>query len=551
MPGKLPGSEVPAAPSGFPAAPTGFPSATTSSLPAPGGLPKGLPGPSTSDPPPATASAEEPDDEEEEESPQDETWKQIADNDDSSTNDGDDDGDSGDDSDALPESQIRESDPDRRKNDMDVLLRQQYRSGFPQQVAAKNDDDDNTSVAPSEANQVSNDYDHLLSESQNSSQQASLKKKSVLSRLFFGSSANVTENHVPGNNLITLLKEEGTRHDDGWYHRWGLRLAKDGLGCTKVATNGKPYERRVHLDSRNLTIEIRGGRGRPTGVLLDDLVDMRQGLMSPEFEKFCSRFKKDILPAEFSKRALVLQTPTRTFSFVFNAETQRDTVSHFIVYLLKSKNRGMTASGNSSAQCEKVPRDGQGKVTYPNRSTYEGQFQQYMRHGKGILTLSEGTKYDSEWRNDERHGKGKEIWADGTIFVGSYIKGMRHGHGVMTWPEGSKYSGHFERGRANGVGELVRTDGSVYRGQFSEDCMSGEGRMHWRDGVEYTGHFIANRREGLGKMVWTSGRWKSYEGHWKDGVQHGHGTLTDQSDQEFSGTFCSGKLERWDDDVQS
>jgi hypothetical protein len=382
---------------------------------------------------------------------------------------------------------------------------------------------------------------------------SSKKKSSLMSRLSAGllgkSSANDSAEETPvGAGIAALIKEEGkANYDDAWYQRWSTRLGKDGLATTKVATNGKPYERRLHVDSRNLTIEIRGGKAGATGVLLDDLVDVRQGLDSPEFHKFCSRFKRDV-PPELSKRSVVLKTPSRTFSFLFSSESQRDTVAHFVVYLLRSKNRGIMAAG-PAAQSERAPKDGLGKASYPNRSSYEGQFQNYLRHGHGALTLSDGTKYESEWKNDERHGKGKEFWADGTVFAGTYVKGMRSGHGVMTWPEGSKYTGQFERGRANGEGELVRTDGSVYQGRFLEDCMACEGHMKWRDGVEYKGQFAGNRREGFGKMVWTTGRWKNYEGHWKDGVQHGHGTLIDRSDVEFSGTFAGGKLEKWDDDV--
>jgi len=274
-------------------------------------------------------------------------------------------------------------------------------------------------------------------------------------------------------------------------------------------------------------------------------------LASPEFEKFSTRFKSwTKAQSELAERALVLQTPHRTFSFLLPTGTHRGTVAYCTLFLLKSKNRGVMATGGEakSAPVTRGPQEGYGSVTYPNRSRYEGHFHNYMRHGFGTLTLSDGTKYESAWRTDERHGEGSELCPDGTTFTGSYVKGMRHGHGVMTWPEGSKYSGAFERGRANGEGELLRTDGSVYRGQFSEDCMSGEGRMQWRDGVEYSGQFVGNRREGLGRMHWTSGRWKSYEGYWKDGLQHGEGTLVDHSNQEFKGCFRSGKLEKWDDE---
>lgn len=171
------------------------------------------------------------------------------------------------------------------------------------------------------------------------------------------------------------------------------------------------------------------------------------------------------------------------------------------------------------------------------------------RHGRGTLTLADGTKYVAEWVNDARHGEGIEMCTDGTYFKGSYSHGLRSGHGVMTWPEGSKYSGLFEHGKANGEGHLLRTDGSVYKGHFSEDCMSGHGCMQWKDGVEYVGQFVTNRREGTGKMKWTSGRWKSYEGGWRDGKQHGRGTLVDQNDQAYFGVFHWGKLVRWEDET--
>merc|ERR1719230_2153166 len=103
----------------------------------------------------------------------------------------------------------------------------------------------------------------------------------------------------------------------------------------------------------------------------------------------------------------------------------------------------------------------------------------------------------------------------------------------MVWPEGSRYIGNFERGRANGQGQLVRTDGSVYSGQFQEDCMSGEGHMSWPDGVEYVGQFSGNKREGQGRMAWKAGKWKNYEGQWKEGMQHGRGSLTDHSGTMF------------------
>lgn len=373
-----------------------------------------------------------------------------------------------------------------------------------------------------------------------------------MSRLFSSPSSKGGASHFAGDKGTSLMNEDISRLDNQWFMRWSQRLGSEGFACTKVATNGKPYERRVCVDARNLFVEIRGGRGGATGVMLDDLVDIWQGMRSPEFGKFVARLRgKDAY--ELEERAVVFQTPARTFSFLFVTGSARNTLAHLVVYLLKQQNRGVMARPSlrdghvaGVVGSSEAPKEGHGKVTYENCSTYEGQFLQHMRHGTGALTLSEGTRYECEWRNDERHGRGKEQWADGTVFEGSYVRGMRCKYGVMTWPEGSKYSGQFESGRANGEGELVRTDGSVYKGHFAEDCMSGEGGMIWEDGVEYTGQFVANRRNGHGRIAWISGRWKNYDGQWKDGVQHGEGKLIDLNDQAYTGYFAQGKLERWE-----
>lgn len=466
--------------------------------------------------------------------------------------------DSGEDSDELPSA----ANADRHKRDMDMLMRHQAHHAAKKTVPQKDTSADTKAAVaaqskapaaakisevesvqpqpakPATAAKAEATQDHEQEEEEDEDTDAmsnknqemdpevssmtmspssgSKKKPTILGRIFGSNNKVGGAGVLPGGSM---LNEDITAHDDAWYGQHLARLGKDGVPCTKIATNGKPYERRVLIDSRNLIVEVRGGRTGSTGILLDDLVDLRRGLRSPEFDLFCGRIKKDCPSSELAERALVLQTPHRTFSFLLPSPTHRSNLAFCVLFLLKSKNRGVMASGSNTANSQystRAPKNGQGSIVYANRSTYEGQFQNYMRHGRGTLTLSDGTRYQSEWRNDERHGPGKEFCPDGTTFSGSYLNGMRHGHGVMTWPEGSKYSGQFERGRANGEGELLRTDGSVYRGHFHEDCMSGDGRMQWRDGVEYTGQFVGNRREGFGKMLWTSGKWKSYEGHWKD-----------------------------------
>lgn len=200
---------------------------------------------------------------------------------------------------------------------------------------------------------------------------------------------------------------------------------------------------------------------------------------------------------------------------------------------------------SSQIQDPFAPESGDGKCSYADGSEYEGNFLNSKRHGKGVLTLSDGTKYDSEWMNDLRHGHGREVWPNGTVFDGDYVNGKRQGHGEMHFPEGEikSYIGQFEDDQAEGQAQLTRVDGSVYTGQFSKGSMSGEGKMVWTDGKEYVGQFKNNLREGKGKMIWVTGKWKMYDGEWREGREHGRGTLIDQSNTAFVGIFHEGQLQ--------
>lgn len=203
------------------------------------------------------------------------------------------------------------------------------------------------------------------------------------------------------------------------------------------------------------------------------------------------------------------------------------------------------SSGFGSIPSTEVPEEGEGEATYVNGSTYKGQFRDRKREGFGVLTLCDGVRYESQWRDDSRDGEGKEFWPDGTQFDGQFCMGVRSGRGVLTWPEGSSYKGQFERGRANGEGYMLRTDGSTYAGQFFEDAMCGKGDMAWPDGSRYVGQFVANRRDGEGRMSWPEGTWRSYDGQWKAGMQHGSGVLADQDGKGRTGIFAQGRLIHW------
>ena len=53
--------------------------------------------------------------------------------------------------------------------------------------------------------------------------------------------------------------------------------------------------------------------------------------------------------------------------------------------------------------------------TYPDGSTYTGEFKDGKPHGQGTLTLADGSKATGEWKDDRMHGQFTMTSADGDL----------------------------------------------------------------------------------------------------------------------------------------
>ena len=62
--------------------------------------------------------------------------------------------------------------------------------------------------------------------------------------------------------------------------------------------------------------------------------------------------------------------------------------------------------------------DGQGKYSYSDGASYEGEWKNGKRHGKGILTLSDGRKYFGKWNLGRNNDTGIVIIPDGFTLEG-------------------------------------------------------------------------------------------------------------------------------------
>ena len=115
-------------------------------------------------------------------------------------------------------------------------------------------------------------------------------------------------------------------------------------------------------------------------------------------------------------------------------------------------------------KCITTCTNGNGIMTYPDGSTYSGEWKNGRRHGKGILVYPGGRKYEGEFADDEMHGKGiitlpdgrlietqwengEQIFArfsNGDVFKGTWSDGTFCGEATVTLPNGDRYSGGFK-----------------------------------------------------------------------------------------------------------
>ena len=66
---------------------------------------------------------------------------------------------------------------------------------------------------------------------------------------------------------------------------------------------------------------------------------------------------------------------------------------------------------------------GQGKLTWEDGKTYQGEFKENMRDGFGKFAFGDGRQYEGMWANGKQHGEGRLTLEDGTEKVGSWREG--------------------------------------------------------------------------------------------------------------------------------
>ncbi|KAH3743514.1 MAP kinase [Pelomyxa schiedti] len=226
--------------------------------------------------------------------------------------------------------------------------------------------------------------------------------------------------------------------------------------------------------------------------------------------------------------------------------------------------------------------DGRGTCTWPNGTTYYGewhngkrdgwgykierfsQFEGLWRHGRwkrGTLHHKKGVYvYSGEWvlnetnkkrkyylqgwgvkRRSRRHSTEHDAETTTTVYEGEWDRGKYHGCGTLRSCDGSGdiYHGMFDHGKRSGKGRMLFGDnnqgGGSYVGEWKDDMFHGLGVRLWANGDRYDGQWVCGKENGEGTSTWARDG-KSFDGVCEAGVIKS-GTMRWPNGDQFSGTF--------------
>lgn len=98
---------------------------------------------------------------------------------------------------------------------------------------------------------------------------------------------------------------------------------------------------------------------------------------------------------------------------------------------------------------------------------YEGWFKNSLFHGLGKMTYPDRTVYFGEWAEGKRNGYGQQMYASGDILSGVWEKDTVI-YGTYLFADGSKYVGHFQNFRYSGYGTFCSQDGTILQGDWKD-----------------------------------------------------------------------------------
>ncbi len=248
-----------------------------------------------------------------------------------------------------------------------------------------------------------------------------------------------------------------------------------------------------------------------------------------------------------------------------------------------------------TGQFQNALRHGNGKMTYPDGSVYDGPFNYGKKSGEGgTITYINGDRYVGHWSNDYPNGKGKYYFKTKERYDGDFVNGEFDGQGVMYYVDQGYYKGGWKKSKKQGIGTLVTADGDQKTGTWSQGkfvamppgapnrtetasgsntkpstnkpptakptytakpnpakpdvsglrncgssyCRSGQGYYDYPDGSRWVGEFRDGYPNGRGICYYANS--DRYEGQWANNAPYGEGVMYFATGRVYGAVWVNG-----------
>lgn len=173
-----------------------------------------------------------------------------------------------------------------------------------------------------------------------------------------------------------------------------------------------------------------------------------------------------------------------------------------------------------------------------SKASWSGTCASGLAEGIGTLlvefTDGRGLRFDGTMRRGLAFGQGQLSQPDKTFYEGYFDAGMFNGHGRLTVASGGTLDADFRDGAVWGAEILTLPDGTRIEGTFDDSVATGRALISYRNGEKYGGDLRDGSREGEGFMRFADG--SRYDWAWRDNLPDGQGALT-IGDESFAGNW--------------
>lgn len=112
-----------------------------------------------------------------------------------------------------------------------------------------------------------------------------------------------------------------------------------------------------------------------------------------------------------------------------------------------------------------------GKISYPDGSSWEGEWKNDEKVGFGKIITAEKIQRIGYWAENKLGKLCKELRPDGFVFEGFLESDKKEGMGVLKDSNGFTYSGEFKDDVRHGLGEVCFPNGCYLVCEWENDLM--------------------------------------------------------------------------------